>query len=97
MGIVKMDEEGVEALKTLAQALPDAIDGVAEAASGLRSSFEDKKELLGPHTAEIEQILELVDEAQSSGQSSVLRLSLSFMKSAIALSAIIDKGFSKSR
>lgn len=95
MDKIRMDQEGVEALKNLAESLPEAVQAVSDAASNLRSSFEEKKEVLGPHTNDIEQILEMVDEAQSSGHGAIIKVQLSLIKSAAILAAIIDKGFSK--
>lgn len=89
---IKMDSEAVEALKTLAGALPEATEMVQQAKENLESSFEEKKDCLGPHTSDIQTILETVSEAQAQGHSSVVKLQAKLVQAAAALQAIIDKG-----
>ena len=93
MGKVRMDQEGVQALKTLAAALPDAAQAVMEATTFLKDSFEEKKQVLGPHTGEIERIIETVNDAQASGHSSIIKLQRNLVSAAAALAAIIGKSF----
>ena len=89
---IRMDEESVQALKTLASALPEATELVQEAKTNLEASFDEKKELLGPHTSEIEAILETVSDAQNEGHSSVVKLQAKLVQAAAALQAILGKG-----
>ena len=93
MAKVKMDAEGVEALKNFAAALPEATEAITQAANALKSSFDEKKELLGPHTSQIEQILETVHQAQATGQVSVVKVQSSLVKAAAKLNAIISRNF----
>lgn len=91
MSKVRMDEEGVQALKALATALPEASKAASDAASNLESSFEEKKELLGPHTSQIQEIVNLINEAQNEGQSSVAKVQKNLIVTAAKLAAIISK------
>lgn len=93
MAKVRMDEEGVQALKNLANALPEASQAVMDAANFLKDSFEEKKQVLGPHTGEIERIIETVNDAQASGHSSIIKLQRNLVSAAAALAAIIGKSF----
>ena len=96
MGKVKMDETGVQALKNLAAALPEATQMIAEASTSLESTFEELQEVLGPHTAQIKEILTLVEEAQKPGHSSVIKVQKNLVVAAAALAAIIGKNLSVS-
>ena len=96
MGKVKMDETGVQALKSLATALPEASQRISEAASGLESAFEERKETLGPHTDQIEEVLSLIREAQKSGHGAVIKVQKNLVVAAASLSAIIGKRLSAS-
>ena len=89
---IRMDAEAVEALKSLAGALPEATEMVQQAKTNLESSFEEKKEVLGPHTSDIQEILETISDAQAQGHSSVVKLQAKLVQAAAALQAIIDKG-----
>ena len=95
MGKVKMDESGVEAMKNLASTLPDAIRDIDESSKQLKESFEQNKELLGPHSEEIANILECIDEAQKVGNQSVVKIQKKLIAAAAMLAAIIDKSFTK--
>ena len=88
---IKTDMEGVNALLTLAKQLPEAVEMAKQASDLLKEAFEERKTVLGPHTSEINAILETVDEAQSEGSGSVIKVQLSLAKAAAALRAIIEK------
>ena len=92
---VKMNQDAVTALKNLAQALPEEVENAKRAADLLRSSFEEKSDLLGPHTAQIEEILECVNDAQEGGRSSVVKVQLGLVKAAARLQAILGKDIKK--
>ena len=89
---IRMDQESVQALITLANALPEATDIVKNAKLNLETSFEEKKSLLGPHTNEIANILDTVSDAQEEGHSSVVKLQAKLVQASAALKAILDKG-----
>lgn len=90
---IRMDQQGVEALKSLATALPDAAQATLDAATNLESSFEDKKDLLGPHTSQIEQIIESTQKASATGHSAIIKVQTNLVKAAAALAAIIGGSF----
>lgn len=90
---IKMTQESVQALKTLATSLPEASEQIKNATALVESSFEEKKELLGPHTNEISAILETVASAQETGHSSVVKVQGRLIKAAAKLSAILGNGF----
>ena len=92
MGKVMTSIEGVNALKACAAALPQAVEMTKQASDLLKTSFDEKKELLGPHTAQIEQILEQVKTAQSTGSKSTVQVQLGLIKAAALLLAILNKG-----
>lgn len=89
---IRMDEESVQALRTLASTLPEATEIVEQAKINLDASFEEKRYLLGPHTSEIQSILETVEEAQKQGHSSVVKLQAKLVQAASALQGILSKG-----
>lgn len=88
---ISMGEESVTALKNLATYMPEVIESVKQAADLLDSSFDDKKDLLGPHANEIQEILECIDDAQNTGRSSVVKVQTGLIKAAGRLSAILAK------
>lgn len=89
---ISMTQESVNALKNLASGLPEATEIVKNAKTNLDASFEEKKDLLGPHTNEIEEILDTVSSAQETGHSSVVKLQAKLVKAAAKLSAILGTG-----
>lgn len=88
---ILMDEEAVNALKKLATDMPEVIDCVKQAADLLESSFDDKRELLGPHTNEIHEILDCINDAQNTGRSSVVKVQTGVIRAAARLSAVLAK------
>ena len=94
MGKVRTDEEGVNALKTLATTLPQAVEQTQNAADLLMTGFSEKKATLGPHVAQIEQIIEQVKTAQSTGNKSTVIVQVNLIKAAARLAAIIQCGLS---
>ena len=91
-GGIAMSQEAVTALKNLATSLPEATESAKQAAELLKSSFDEKRDLLGPHTNEIQEILDCIDEAQSSGQASIVKVQTGLIKAAARLQAILSKG-----
>ena len=91
MAKVRMDEQGVNSLRACAAALPEAVEMTKAASDTLRSAFDEKKGVLGPHTSQIEQILEQVKTAQSTGSKSTVQVQLNLILAAARLQAIIDK------
>lgn len=91
MAKVMMNQEGVNALKTLATSLPEASQMITDASELLRSSFEEKKEVLGPHSDQIEEILDTIHKAQAEGQKSVVKLQRSLAQAAVRLAEILAK------
>ena len=89
---ISMTQESVDALKTLATSLPEATEMIKVAKTNLEASFEDKKECLGPHTNQIEEILDTISDAQESGHRGVVKLQTKLVKAATKLQAIINKG-----
>jgi len=89
---IQMTQESVNALKNLANSLPEASEMVENAKTNLDASFEEKKELLGPHTNEIQEILDTVSDAQAAGHSGVVKLQAKLVKAAAKLNEILGKG-----
>lgn len=89
---IAMSQEAVNALRNLATALPEATEDAKQAAEMVKSSFDEKKELLGPHTNEIQDILECIDDAQNSGKASIVKVQIGLVKAAARLQAIISGG-----
>lgn len=89
---IKMTQESVTTLKNLANKLNESTETIKTAKTKLESSFEEKKELLGPHTGEIKQILDTVSETQDQGHASVVKLQAKLVKSAAKLKTILDRG-----
>ena len=89
---IAMSQEAVTALKNLATSLPEATETAKQAAEMLKSSFDEKRELLGPHTGEIQEILECIEDAQNSGQASIVKVQTGLIKAAARLQAILGKG-----
>ena len=85
--------EAVEALKKLAESLPEAVEASKLAADTLDTSFEEKKELLGPHTAEMKAIIDGIADANATGRTSIIKVQTGLLKSAVILKGILDKKF----
>lgn len=94
MAKVKMNQEGVAALRSLATALPEAVELTTTATENMKSAFDEKKSVLGPHTAQIEQIIEQVKMAQVTGSKSTAAVQVSLIKAAAALQAILSRNIS---
>ena len=91
MAKVRTDAQGVNSLKTCAAALPEAVDMTKVASDTLKTAFDEKKDVLGPHTSQIEQILEQVKTAQSTGSKSTVQVQVNLIRSAARLQAILDR------
>jgi len=86
---ILMDETGVQALKTLAQQLPEATELIEEAATLLQTSFDEKKAVLGHNSAAIGEIIETIDSAQKTGKGSMVKIQNGLLRAAAALAAIL--------
>lgn len=90
MGKVTADEAGVQKLRELAAALEEGYVKIEDNTQLLKSSFEEKKGLLGPNTATIEEIVETIDSAQKAGESSVMTVRDRLLIVADAIQEYID-------
>lgn len=89
MAKVTTDEEGVARLINLASALDEATESIEKSAAGLKSSFEDKRSLLGPHTSEFNEIIDLTTNTSIKGDAAVSAVSLFLRDQAQAISDFI--------
>ena len=94
MAKVTTDEAGVLQLTMLAQTLDESVENISAAAASLKDSFEEKRQLLGPHTDTINEILELVDAEAGSGASAVAAVSMRLNIVAQAIQEFIDQQMS---
>lgn len=90
MAKVKMNEEGVQALKQLATALPEHAKEISTAATTLESAFNDQKETLGPYSDDIEKIVETIKQGQETGHDSMIKVQKNLILAAAALSKLIS-------
>ena len=90
---IKTDQTGVDTLKALAESLPTAYEAIETAGTMLRSSFDEKRQVLGPHQGQIESILEDINSAQSTGKTALISTCTVLLRSAATLQEIINKQF----
>ena len=53
----QVDEEAVSVMRGLARKIPDSVEGLLSANQDVLRCYEDVKDTVGPHTAEIEKIV----------------------------------------
>lgn len=94
MAKVTTDEAGVLQLTMLAQMLDESVENISKAADSMKDSFDEKRQLLGPHTDAINEILEAVDAEQGSGASATAAVSMRLNVVAQAIQEFIDQQMS---
>ena len=85
-----VNEEGVAALQSLSDALPECAEKITQAAEALQTAFDENKEGLGPHDTSIESILEDIKAAEADAAEPVQDLSDKLADIADAYQDIID-------
>lgn len=58
-----VNEEGVQAINTMANAITEAIEIVKNLTSTVQSTADENQNALGPHKASLDEVLEEIDEA----------------------------------
>lgn len=87
---IKMNWEGVQALKTLAAALPEHAKEISSATTALESAFDEHKNTLGPYSDDIEKIVETINQGQKKGHDSMVKVQKNLILAAAALSKLIN-------
>lgn len=90
MAKVTTDENGVNELTSLANALKDCCENVNNALLTLQTSIQEKENLLGPHIDEIQEILETINDAQNTGLTDVDQIYEMIMELAKNISEFIS-------
>lgn len=67
MAKYKCDEEGVEALNKLSQAVLDGVDEIKSETDSLTDTAEEYRDTLGPHQQSLLEALQAIKEAISDG------------------------------
>jgi methyl-accepting chemotaxis protein len=65
MAKVKATEEGVSALKKMAQSLTDSVETIKKSTSELQNVYEENKSSLAPHADSLGQVIEDVKQTSS--------------------------------
>ncbi len=91
---IAVSAQGAQEIKTLADALPESVEIVTEAAQNLGDVFDQNKGVLGPHTSDIENIIETVKTTQAKGQTAVVKVSANLQKVSAKITQIIQKNIS---
>lgn len=58
-----VNEEGVQAMNTMANAITEAIEEVQNLTSTVQSIADEHQDALGPHKASLDEVLEEINEA----------------------------------
>lgn len=93
-GNIAVSAEGARELKQLAEALPESSETINRSAGDLENSFEELKETLGPHTNDIKEIIDIIRDAQSKAQTSVMKVYANLQKVSSKIMEIVEKNFS---
>lgn len=57
----QVNEEAVSVMRDLARKIPNSVEGLLAANQEVMRCYEEVKETVGPHTAEIEQIVQKIN------------------------------------
>lgn len=91
---IAISEQGAQEIKALADALPESVEVVTQAAQSMEDVFEQNKSVLGPHTGDIEGILETIKNTQAKGQTAVVKVSSNLQKVSAKIMQIVQKNLS---
>lgn len=71
---IAASQEAVEALRTLAQQLPEAAEQLKSATTKLSSVYQENVEHLGPHAGKIEEVISFMVELVEESEDSILEI-----------------------
>lgn len=91
MSKIDLSKSGAEELKTLAQAMPQVIGNIDQAARDLYSTFLQLEKSLGPHTGDILDILDEVVRFKDNTADAIDSLAARLWKTASQIEDLVAK------
>lgn len=67
----QVNEEAVSVMRDLAKKIPSSVEGLLQANKEILSCYEDVKETVGPHTQEIETIVQNLNQMIKKSSNSI--------------------------